>query len=363
MNKRLHILYTILNWGLGHATRSVPLIKELMNQGVQVSLAGEGDSLLLLKSEFPQLNFYEVHGIKVNYPARLPMALAMMKQSFHIRRAIRREHRQILDLVKEIRPDAIISDNRYGAWVKDIPSVIICHQLQLKTPAFLRFAEPALFTFHKRYLLHFSEIWVPDHESEQNITAGLSHSVRALKELKPVFIGPLSRLKDVVVADIQERYDILAILSGPEPQRSRLELELVQKLSGLPYSVLLVRGKPAENKIHKNGNILTVPSLPPGELSYHFKHSRYIICRAGHSTLMDLCAFQRTAIAIPTPGQTEQEYLAEKLSAMKHIVTFQQGRLSIEEGIQKLRECSPLNLPVNDLLSHSVKVFIEKLSK
>ncbi|MBK9400780.1 MAG: hypothetical protein IPN36_07905 [Bacteroidetes bacterium] len=359
--KQPHILYTVLNWGLGHATRSIPVIKEFIRQNTKVSLAGEGDSLFLLRSEFPTLEHYEIKGVDVRYPGNMPLALAMVLQSFKINTAIKREHQQFTELAKKIKPDAIISDNRYGAYTDGIPSVLICHQLQLKAPDFLRFTEPLLLRFNRIFLRPFSEIWVPDMEGSANLTGDLSHSSTALRTLQPEFIGPLSRLKDAIISDTQKRYDIFVTFSGPEPQRSIFEEQLLLQLKELPYSVLMVTGQPQKNSGRTIGNVDMVPHLTPGELKFHFIHSNYIVCRAGHSTLMDLCAFKRSALVIPTPGQTEQEYLAGIHAQAGNLVTFAQNKMDIASGIKILDGCQPLNLPVNELIAPRITRFLKSL--
>jgi len=360
--KQPHILYTVLNWGLGHATRSIPVIKELLQQNVKVSLAGEGDSLYLLRSEFPFLDHYVIKGVDVRYPKHVPLAVAMLLQSFQIHSAIQREHRQFTELVKKIKPDAIISDNRYGAYADGIPSVLICHQLQLKAPALLRFTEPLLFRFNSIFLKPFSEIWVPDTEGSENLTGDLSHAQTALRTIKPVFIGPLSRLKDASISDTHKRYDIFVTFSGPEPQRSIFEEQLLLQLKDIPGTVLMATGQPQEKSGRTIGNIEIVPYLTPGELKFHFTHSTYIICRAGHSTLMDLCAFQRSAIVIPTPGQTEQEYLAQLHSKAGNLISCSQNNMDLVAGIKKLNKCKPLNLPVNELIGPRIVRFLKTLN-
>ncbi len=356
-----HILYSVLNWGLGHATRSIPIIRELLNMGVKVSLAGEGATLYLLQTTFPELPTYKLKGLDIRYPEKIPFAWYLLSQIPTLHKAIQHEHLAFQKLVSELNPDATISDNRYGAYAPGIPSVLICHQLQLKVPFFFGWLESPVYSSYKKLLLPFSQIWVPDSEGEENITGSLAHTDRALKELRPVFIGPLSRLKEITAATDQKAYDLLVILSGPEPQRSYFEKLLLKSLENTSRRTLMVSGKPIENQIRTNGNLTLVTHLNPEELKYHMIHSEYIVCRAGHSTMMDLCALRRTAVVIPTPGQTEQEYLSKRLAKMNHLVTFPQHNFNIEEGIQKLQTCKPIDIPVNEHFKEPLENFMMKL--
>lgn len=360
--KQIHILFTVLNWGLGHATRSIPLIHEFLRQGVKVSLAGEGDSLLLLKSEFPEQDYYTIKGINIKYPVNIPFGLSMLLQGIKIIQSIQKEHKEFNKLVSRIKPDAIFSDNRYGAYAAGIPCVMICHQLQIKTPAAFSFAESITFQMHRKFLKPFSEIWVPDTEGTDNLSGDLSHSKKITATFKPNYIGPLSRLYEVNISDIRKSYDVFAILSGPEPQRSVLEKLLISQLRFSPYNSLIVTGQPAGNSAEMLDNITLTPHLQPEALKFHFIHSKYIICRSGYSTLMDLCAFQRTAIVIPTPGQTEQEYLAQLHGKANHIIIMPQKALNIPEAITRIQKCIPFHHPVNKGLTARIRQFIDELS-
>lgn len=341
-----HVLYTVLNWGLGHATRSIPVIRGLLSHGHRVSLAGEGDSLLLLKQAFPQLKTYILKGIDVRYPLHRPLAMSMLLQSGKILSAIRHEQIMTEKLVAELKPDLIISDNRYGAFSQTVPSVLICHQLQLSLPKGYRFLSRPVQAFYQKFLRPFQHIWVPDSEGKQNITGELSH-FDGVDRLPVRYIGPLSRLPEFDIADIPDRYDIFVIISGPEPQRSELEKILHRQLSGRPEAVLVVRGQPGKNEDFTDGNIRYVSHLSPEAMKHHFLTSGKIISRSGHSTLMDLCAVRRSAICIPTPGQTEQEYLAQLHAGNGKLIHLHQNNPDIASALDHYHLLTPFDFPVN----------------
>ncbi|MFM1745675.1 MAG: hypothetical protein RLZZ630_1612, partial [Bacteroidota bacterium] len=190
-DRRTHILFTVLDWGLGHATRSIPLIRALIRNGARVTLAGEGSSLELLQQEFPQLESHTVEGIQVRYPNARLNQFWMFFQAIRINFSIRKEHRAFIALSKKIKPDAIVSDNRYGAWVKDIPSFLICHQLQVLLPSGLSGLQNLFNRLYRPLFSPFREIWVPDLEAPPGLAGILSHP-QVIPE-RTRYIGLLSR--------------------------------------------------------------------------------------------------------------------------------------------------------------------------
>ncbi|MBK7682014.1 MAG: hypothetical protein IPJ26_05895 [Bacteroidetes bacterium] len=207
------------------------LLRSFCCKGAQVTLCGEGSTGHLIQSVFPQLPFYTVHGIQVKYPTRIPMSLSMFLQSPKISLAIKSEHQQIKKLVKDLQVDAIISDNRYGAFADGIPSVIITHQLNLQTPK----------NKVHHYLAPFNEIWVPDSPGENNLTGTLSHDAATLQKLNPTFIGSLSRFASLSIKGKYKYYDAIVVLSGPEPQRSLFEKIIFQQLQTLPITAIIAK--------------------------------------------------------------------------------------------------------------------------
>ncbi|MBK7965452.1 MAG: glycosyltransferase [Bacteroidetes bacterium] len=356
-----HILYSILDWGLGHATRSIPIIEELLLQGARVTLCGEGSTGHLIQSVFPQLAFHTVNGIQVKYPTRIPMSLSMFLQSPKISLAIKNEHQQIKKLVKDLQVDAIISDNRYGAFADGIPSVIITHQLNLQTPKNKQWLRPIINKINHHYLTPFDEIWVPDSPGENNLTGSLSHDAATVQKLKPKYIGSLSRFASLSVEREYKNYDAIVVLSGPEPQRSYFEKIIDQQLQDLPITAIIAKGTPRHPIQEQHGNCFFSSHISTDEMLFHYTNCKYIISRSGHSTLMDLCAVKKSAICIPTPGQTEQEFLAEMHSRKKHIVAFDQVQVDLKRGMEMLEQCTPFDLSVNQEFKPTIKIFFDRI--
>lgn len=355
------ILYTVLDWGLGHATRSIPMIRRLLNRGAEVLLAGEGASLKLLKDSFPQLESARLKGIQIRYPEKGSMAAAMWNQRQSIKASIADEHRETEKLIVARGIHAIISDHRYGVWSERIPSVLIAHQLHIKSPFFHFLTEPLLFRLHLPYLRVFSEVWIPDLPDEANLSGSLSHEPRVKKKLKVRFIGPLSRLAEVHPVRSTIRYDLLGICSGPEPARGRLERLLRDSFLRDGRPALLVKGQPMENRAEKNANVYEVPNLTAGELRFHIEQAQTVISRSGYSTLMDLYALGRCAIVLPTPGQTEQEYLAQYHRKSGWLVTEDEHNFDLGRAESLLRSCKPFTVNTNTLADNAVDDLLNRL--
>ena len=318
------VLVAPLNWGLGHATRCVPIIKELIEQGHEVVIAADGYPLRFLRREFPHLEWVEFEGFKVEYADGESQVGAMLRQLPSFLRGIWREHKELKRIVERYEIDVVVSDNRFGLWCKDVHSVYMTHQLMVKMPRGLKWMEWAVWRLHRWFIKHYDECWVPDVEGEDNLSGDLSHKYPLLKNTR--FIGPLSRFsttpirwEDVRIeaeaVDLKERYDVVAVLSGPEPHRTNLEKQITDnsRLSTFDFqlSTLIVQGLPADDlrlAEHKDG-VDYIPHLPTRLLQWYMQEAKQIVCRSGYSSIMDLHTIGRKAHLIPTPGQTEQEYL------------------------------------------------------
>ena len=328
MNSSPKILITPLNWGLGHASRCIPIIRNLEKLGAEVLIASDGVALDLLKKEFPKNTFFEIPGYNVNYEGK-NFGWAMLRQSSKILTAIAKEHQAIKKIVEENSIDAVISDNRFGCYDKSVPSVFISHQLNLIAPAKI-IEKPA--NMMNRFLMdNFQKIWIPDLKGANNLAGKLSHG----HDLEAEYLGVLSRMKKF---EVEKEYDIVAVLSGPEPKRSEFELEIFrQSLSLEDKKILVVRGMPERLEFYNMKPHLEVVSFMTSEmLNETMLSADLIIARSGYSTVMDLWKLQKTALLVPTPGQTEQEYLAEELSNKKLFLTQSQEELNIKKALEDI---------------------------
>lgn len=329
MKKR--ILYGILNWGLGHATRSIPIIRFLLDQGHDIVIVSDGLALQLLKNEFPELKFEECMGYDVEYSKKASnFSLHIAKQIPKFLKTIQAEHEFCAQLCKKYDIDYIVSDNRYGFYHDTFPSAIICHQLRLLYPSNNLF-ENLVNKSYQYFLKKFDRIWVPDFPAPQSISGKLSQL--AWKNID--FIGAASRLKP---QSVSQEYNYLAILSGPEPQRTILEKKILTLFSNSDGENAIVRAcsDKMEQEIPKNIKVFDM--LNSLELEVLIAKSKYLVSRSGYTSIVDYIHLEKTCLLIPTPGQVEQEYLAEKLSKKTDFISCEQEKLELRE-LEKLKHC------------------------
>ncbi len=313
----MKILVCPLNWGLGHATRCIPLIKKLMTDNHELVIATDGYPLHLLKTEFPLLRFIELPSYNIRYNKGKSQLTAMFRSIPKIFAGIIREHYWLKKLNQQEQFDQIISDNRFGLWNKNSHSIYMTHQLMIKMPRLLKFLEPAVWLGHRFFINRFDACLIPDNAEMDNFSGDLSHLYPLPRNAK--FIGILSRFSDFRLSLSVDAYETVAIISGPEPQRSIFEKQLIDRFSAQNEKTLLIQGLPGNTNIHssptKTHNLHIVPHMNTELLAAHLTQAKKIICRSGYSTIMDLVALNclDKAELIPTPGQTEQTYLATYL--------------------------------------------------
>ncbi len=352
---RKKVLVAPLNWGLGHATRCMPIINELLTQNVEVVIASDGTALDLLRKEFPQLPYlilpaynvsYRTQNMVWNMTTQLPKILfAMLREWFALQRLIKKEH-----------IDAVISDNRYGCWSWKVPTAIITHQINIKIP--FRWLERLVNAFNHQMLQRFSIIWIPDVPYEPSLAGELSHGFSLAKAQ---FIGILSRMKPL---EVEQRYDVGIILSGPEPQRTLLEKKFYQQITAFhkniddQYTFLFVKGKTDLEEYLQQDNLEIHGYLTANVLNQKMSACRLIITRSGYSTLMDLAVLGKKALLIPTPGQTEQEYLADYFYSNKIYDQQSQTDFDLQKAIKNSPNFKGLKMNEQCLLKNAVIDFL-----
>lgn len=302
------ILIAPLNWGLGHATRCIPIIKALEENGFEPIIASDGVALALLKKEFPKLLSVELPSYNIQYAEKgknfkWKLAFQMPKMI----KAINKEKSKINKIIENYEIDGVISDNRLGVYSSRVPTVFITHQLNVLS------GKTSWLTtkLHSRYISKFDACWVPDLAGLENLSGKLGHPKKKVNNV--TYIGPLSRMKKI---SLPIKYDIMVLLSGPEPQRTLLEKKLIKELEKSNKEILFVKGiVESKQKIEKVNSITYYNFMNSEELSIAFNESEFVVCRSGYTTVMDLAKLEKKAFFIPTPGQYEQEYLAKKFKS------------------------------------------------
>lgn len=300
--KNKTIFIAPLDWGLGHATRCVALIHQLVKDNTVI--IGITPSIKsIFDDEFPNLKQIEIEPYDISYSKHLTLALKLVLDSPRIRKVIKKEHQLLNNIVKENSIDLIISDNRFGLYHQTVESIYITHQLNIQAGFFSDFANK----IHHSFIKKFTKVWIPDFESDKESLAGLLS--RPNSKFKITYINPLSRLMNTL--EVGEKIDYLFLLSGPEPLRTQFENEIIELINSSSKKITLVRGTaiPLQKKVSSNITVVNLANAQ--QLSQLITNANCIICRSGYSTLMDLHHLKKTnLVLVPTPGQTEQEYLA-----------------------------------------------------
>jgi hypothetical protein len=319
-----NILVAPLNWGLGHATRCIPIIRELEKNGFTPIIASDGVALALLKKEFPHLTALELPSYNIEYAKKGEnFKWKLIKNSPKTISAILSEKQLVKKWIKEYDLKGIISDNRLGVHSKKVPSVFMTHQLTVLSGKTTWISSK----LHQFFIRKFSECWVPDVNEIPNLTGKLGHLKNSNLNIK--YIGVLSRLEKKV---LEIKYDIMVLLSGPEPQRTILEEKLIEELKDNKEKIVFIKGKVTNEQVkEQKGNITFYNFMQSEELEKTFNESEMVLCRSGYTTVMDLCKLQKKAFFIPTPGQFEQEYLAKKYKREGLVPYSKQDKFKIED--------------------------------
>lgn len=351
-----------LNWGLGHASRCIPVIRRLQTEGFEVIVAAEGRALALLKEECKDIRYIHLPGFSPKFSSGRNLILRIPGLLFSLAWHTLREHQKIGRLVADNKIDVVISDNRFGLFTRKAKCVFITHQVMFKTPFYLRFAEPILYRINRCFINNFDACWIPDLPGRDNLSGDLSHKYPLPKNAS--FIGLLSRFERCKASTDSIYGNLLVLLSGPEPQRTNFESLIFAQLEKANRQATIIRGTPSE-KVEKESfnEISLINHLNTDQLAHLISQSEYVVCRSGYSTLMDLAVLgQKQVILVPTPGQTEQEYLAERLQELGWMDFQPQNKFNLEKIINNEKQFGGINLPTGEyLLDIQIKTLVEDL--
>ena len=319
---RSKVLVAPLNWGLGHATRSIPIIKELIENNCTIVIASDGNALALLRMEFPTIEAIELPSYNIHYKYK-SMATNMLLQLPKILKTYHKELNVTQNLQEENQFDYIISDGRYGVRADGVINYFISHQLQIQS--WNPLASYIATKINKSLINQYDELWIPD--KENHLLSGKLSDITDIHKHR--FIGLLTRMKFL---KIPQRYDMTIVLSGPEPARTVLEKKLLSSIENQNKKIAFVRGIEKSVSLKKlkeeHPSLDFYSRLDSEKLNQLISASNTIICRAGYSSIMDLYKLDKKAILIPTPGQTEQEYLSKHLAQHPLFTIIEQKNIS-----------------------------------
>lgn len=336
------IFYKVLSWGIGHATRSLPIIRRLVGLRHDVIVSSSGRALQLLKLELGNsCSFLEIPDINssflrdYHYVLLLPKAMTEIPKFF---RSIRWEHEIAEKVVHEFRVDLVLTDNCYGAYSDKIPCYFLAHHLKpfwfWKSQFFQQTNEKMISVFLNR----FDKILVPDYPGSP-LSGLLSRNFKYIDERKVRYVGILS---DYQRRHLQKDIDYLILISGHEPQRTSFQNILMKQLKDLSGKVVVCLGTPDKlGKYYSEGGLEVYGFLAKRERDNLMNRARFIISRPGYSTLMDIFETGlRSGLFIPTPNHTEQEYLAEIHQRSGNLWAVKQKRINLKDNVEKARELS-----------------------
>lgn len=385
----MKILVAPLDWGLGHATRCVPIVREFLRQGAEVELAVVRANASFFREVFPGLRQRLAPSYNIVYPKYgFNMALWLLKNSAHLNRVMRFEHRYAEEMVARHGYDLLFSDNRFAFYSNRVHSVYMTHQRRIAFPPALSAFEGVGIRWHASLMGNFDEVWVPDVESAPGYAGALSHLPamrRSERFLAVKFIGPLSRfdeLADGLKADSLKadslkagslkagskcagKYRVVAVISGVEPARTQFENRLRDILRDVPGNHLMILGKPQAPRRHwTEGNIEFVTHLPTDDFANAVRNADWVVSRGGYSTVMDMAYLGAKCIFVPTPGQYEQVVLARDLVNADHAACIPANRLSVESLLDAFKKNVELPRPESsELLERTVANLFSRIGE
>ncbi|MFZ2471122.1 MAG: hypothetical protein WAW52_04180 [Methanothrix sp.] len=330
-----HVFVSPLNWGLGHSTRDIPIIEELLQRGHEVTVGTSGNALALLKRECPQCNFINFKDYPVPCSSSRFFLPAFAAGLPALLRAIVREKKRFEGILAENSFDLIISDNRMNVYSQKIPSYFITHQLRYSVPRLLYPLEMMTLPFNSLFHRHFEGVIVPDIDpngGSKNLSGKLCRSNLGATKRRVYYAGILTSIKKMAVT---EDLDFLAIISGPEPQRTKLEEIIMKQVQTLPGEKVVLLGSPQNDSHRKVDEHTTVHSyVSTEEKAVLMNRARFIITRSGYTTMMEMAELDKKhGLFTPTPGQTEQEYLSRYYARAGWFLSKSQYKLKLAEDV------------------------------
>lgn len=305
----MKVIYGVCSWGLGHATRSLPVIRKLIDEDNEITIISKGRSLELLKKELGKdIEYIDIpdYPMLLSENARQFMVKSLVYWPMFIRR-MQSGLSKLTKMLETRRCDVIISDGRYDIYSKRVPSFFISHQIRIMNPLRIKMLESGSEIFNLFFFKRFVGVIVPDFRDD-DLSGDLSHNLRRLDEGKIHYVGVLSDFKK---KNMKKDIDYLISISGPEPQRTILEKKLLSQVDQLDGNIVVTLGKSEKKGMLSRKNIATYSFLTKEKREDLLNRAKLVVSRSGYSTIMDLAVVGAKALIIPTPGQIEQIYLAD----------------------------------------------------
>jgi len=337
------IVYAVLNMGLGHATRSLPIIHEFKKRNWEILIGSSGRALKFLQKEFPSVDFVSTPDYKIEYANNKYLLPKLIPQVPRVLKSILKEHKVCNQIVNDFSPDLIFSDHCYGFYHKDVTSFFLTHQISFAVPKRLKLLSFFPNKFNSYFQKKYNHILIPDLQKEDS--GLLSGNLSRIPNKKNNYhhIGFLSSIK---ISEIKEDIDLFISISGPEPQRTNFEKIILEQVKNFLGKVVVVLGKSEKiEKLHESSNLTIYSHLPRIKMEELFNRSKLIVGRPGYTTLMELIELGKKALLIPTPGQTEQIYLARRLMEKNWFYCVEQKDLNLLRDFEIVKNYKGKYLP------------------
>lgn len=347
-----------LGWGLGHASRLIPIIARFQQSGFEVIAAGDDLQMQYIANKFPKIKTLHLPSFKVKLAKGSNQLLPILRIALILPYHIMKEHYAVKKVVRDYQIKIIISDNRYGLWCRGTKSILVTHQLKVLFPKPFRLLEPIGAWFIRLISKKFTSCWIPDYPSMNNLAGDLSHPIKLSSNAR--YIGLLSRFQDIKIDVDSPKWDLVGIASGPSPQRE-IFIELIGKLSKRYYlKTIIIKGNPNEGtNVFEDKGIYYAGHLNDIDFANTILSTKYLITRSGYSTIMDLVSLGVNGLIVPTPGQTEQEYLAEYLSRKRLFTKCKQNDIEkIDISVAQI-----IHKPINNSKELFENVFSELITQ
>jgi len=341
----MKMIYGVCSWGLGHATRSLPVIRKLIEEDNEITIISHGRSLQLLKNELGKnLEYIEIsdYPMLLSENSRQFMAKSLIYWPIFVSQ-LRRGWKKLKKNLEHKKYDAIISDARYEIYNRKVPSFFISHQMRIMNPMRIKFLEKGSEIFNLFFFRRYAGVIVPDYKDD-NLSGDLSHNLNKIDEKKLHYVGALSDFKK---KQTKKDIDYLISISGPEPQRTMLQEKLLSKVDQLKGNIVITLGKTEGKDKIKKKNIQTFSFLSKKDREDFLNRSKLVISRSGYSTILDLSVIGTKALMIPTPGQIEQEYLAKYHNSIKTFYCVNQSNINLAKDVELANKTTGLKRECN----------------
>lgn len=331
----MKVLYGICSWGLGHATRSLPVIRKLVRENNELMVISSGRSVDLLKTELGNdVEYLDIpdYPMLLSENSRQFMAKSLIYWPLFIRK-MESGLQIVTKLIEKNNYDLIISDARYDVYSKKIPSYFISHQMRIMNPLRIKKLESGSEIFNLFFFKRFREVIVPDFKDD-NLSGELSHNLKRIDESRINYVGVLS---DFSKKRTKKDVDYFISISGPEPQRTLFEEKILSQIDQINGNIVITLGKTEINEKLKNEKITSYTFLSKKEREDLLNRTKLVISRSGYSTILDLAVIGTKALMVPTPGQIEQEYLGQYHSQKRSFFSISQDKINLKENVQRAK--------------------------